>query len=112
MHASLAPSGHNTQPWSVRKTNSGLIVGSDPARWLPRVDPDNREMAIAIGAFLENLLIAAPGHGYRPEFSVTAANPGDKDLILVELARTQETGQSALERLRLRRTIRTGQLRQ
>jgi len=113
-NASLAPSGHNTQPWVVRTTNDGLAIGSDPSRWLPKVDPGNREMALSIGAFLENLLIAAPGHGYRPEFTVAASNPTESDLIHVTLTQTTtqttETGRDVLERLRLRRTVRTGQL--
>lgn len=109
-HAALAPSGHNTQPWRVRATNGGLAIGSDPLRWLPKVDPHNREMTLSIGAFLENLLIAAPAHGYQPDFTVIGHNPGDSDLIQVTLARATETGDGALRRLRLRRTVRTGQL--
>jgi nitroreductase len=110
-YASLAPSGHNTQPWSVRATGPGLIIGSDPARWLPKVDPQNREMALSIGAFLENLLLAAPGHGYRASVVVTASSARDGELVQVTLTPAGETDRDALEQIRRRRTVRSGQLR-
>ena len=43
--ASLAPSGHNTQPWTVRIIDSNhWIIGTDITRWLPVVDSENREI--------------------------------------------------------------------
>lgn len=109
-YAALAPSGHNAQPWSVRVAADSVRIGSDQSRWLSKVDPHNREMALSIGAFLENLLIACPGHGYQADFAITGSNPSDGDLIQVRLAKTTETARNALEPLRLRRTVRTGQL--
>ena len=41
-YASLAPSGHNTQPWSVRLGHEEMWVGTERSRWLPKVDPTNR----------------------------------------------------------------------
>src|SRR5262245_2815128 len=70
--ASLAPSGHNAQPWKVRLVDGELLIGTDPARWLPKVDPANREVALSLGAFLENLIAAAPHFGYRAEHEVIA----------------------------------------
>ena len=68
--ASLAPSGHNTQPWTVRIVEpQHWIVGSARERWLPAVDPQNREVLLSIGAFLENLIIAAEVHGYAVDLS-------------------------------------------
>ena len=59
-YASLAPSGHNSQPWFVRVLNQNeWIIGVDPQRRLPAVDPDNREILLSIGAFAENLSLAA-----------------------------------------------------
>ena len=38
--ASLAPSGHNTQPWFVEYIAPyHWIIGNDKTRWLPAVDP-------------------------------------------------------------------------
>ncbi len=110
-YAALAPSGHNTQPWAVGLAGDGLRIGSDRARWLPQVDPQNRELALSIGAFLENLLAAAPGHSYQADFEVIGNTPRDEDLIQVRLAPAAETGRDHLERIRRRRTVRNGQLR-
>jgi hypothetical protein len=48
--ASLAPSGHNTQPWLVRYLEPyHWIIGNDRTKWLPAVDPDRRETMLSIG---------------------------------------------------------------
>ena len=53
-YASLAPSGHNSQPWFVTvKSPNAWIIGADPQRRLPAVDPNNREAMLAIGAFAD-----------------------------------------------------------
>ncbi|HSF19353.1 MAG TPA: nitroreductase [Vicinamibacteria bacterium] len=108
-HASLAPSGHNTQPWTVRVKEGALAIGSDRARWLPKVDPSNRELALSIGAFLENLIVAAPSHGYLADYEVTAELPSDRELLDVTL-RSTPVRADPLDRLRTRRTVRSGHL--
>src|ERR1019366_6837630 len=63
--ASLAPSGHNTQPWLVTwLAPYHWIVGQDRRRWLPGVDPDQRETILSLGAFLQGLEFAASAFGY------------------------------------------------
>jgi nitroreductase len=58
--ASLAPSGHNTQPWFVKYIRPyHWIVGNDKSKWLPAVDPSHREIILSIGAFMQNLEYAA-----------------------------------------------------
>ncbi len=43
-YASLAPSGHNAQPWMVKIIDkTQWIIGSDSSRWLRHVDEANRE---------------------------------------------------------------------
>ena len=64
--ASLAPSGHNTQPWWVDYLGPyHWIIGNDRRKWLPAVDPDQRETLLSLGAFLQNLEFAASAFGYR-----------------------------------------------
>ena len=47
--ASLAPSGHNTQPWFVRYLAPyHWIVGNDRSKWLPAVDPTQRETILSL----------------------------------------------------------------
>ncbi|MCG8636256.1 MAG: hypothetical protein MI863_20660, partial [Desulfobacterales bacterium] len=70
-YASLAPSGHNSQPWFVKvEDKHEWVVGSDKTRWLQVVDPDNREALLSIGAFIENLVLAADFMGYDTEVKV------------------------------------------
>ncbi len=107
-HASLAPSGHNTQPWTVTVlAPDRLVMGSDKRRWLPGVDPENREMLLSIGAFLDYLIIAANHHGYDVQYRVIAQTAFDQEILDVTL--TKATPQPGpLNAVRLRRTVRNG----
>jgi hypothetical protein len=109
-YASLAPNGHNTQPWIVSVVEPRKwLLETDPTRWLPAVDPGNREMLLSMGAFLENLILAANYAGYAVEYQVLAQNP--KDRQVAEIVLRQSTPRSVnLEQLRLRRTLRKGLL--
>jgi hypothetical protein len=104
--ASLAPSGHNAQPWSARLSDGELWIGTERSRWLPKVDPTNREVALSLGALVENLIIAAPAYGYRADCDdigpSTAAEP-----IHVRLTQGERRN-VPLEQLRARRTLRPG----
>ena len=104
--ASLAPSGHNTQPWTVRIVESQhWIVGSDRERWLPAVDPQNRELLLSLGAFLENLVIAAEIHGYTVDLTIIAKSPSDKEIVDIRLRKGQ-VRDFPLEKIKTRRTVR------
>ena len=47
--ASLAPIGHNTQPWFVQYLKPyHWIIGNDKSKWLPAVDPTQRETILAL----------------------------------------------------------------
>jgi len=62
-YAVLAPSGHNTQPWSFRVGGDRLEVLADRPRGLPVVDPDDRELTVSCGAALGMIEHAARGLG-------------------------------------------------
>lgn len=64
-YATLAPSGHNTQPWKFSFKNNSILIYSDYSRRLPVVDPDDHALFISLGCALENLIIAANKMGYR-----------------------------------------------
>lgn len=107
-HAALAPSGHNTQPWSVRiETPRRWTVAVDAGRRLPAVDPGDRELAISLGAFVENLAAAAAACGLAADVEVPEA-AGASALAAVRLAPAAPGDERDLERIRLRRTIRNG----
>ena len=107
-YASLAPSGHNAQPWVVKVTSQReWIIGGDPKRRLPAVDPQNRELLLSIGAFVENLAIAASAMGYEAEMKVIGKTSADEDLVTISLKKGRQ-GNYPLKRLASRRTVKQG----
>lgn len=106
--ASLAPNGHNTQPWTVKiLAPHQWRIGTDPTRWLPAVDPGNRELMLSIGAFIENLCIAASHFGYAVEMQVVADSPRSEIIANLTLHNTTPREMN-LSRLTSRCTIRKG----
>ncbi len=81
--ATLAASGHNTQPWKFAIKDNEIEIHPDYSRRLPIVDPHDRELWMSLGCALENLLIAVRADGYAPE--VTYPDP-TRDFIRVRLA--------------------------
>ena len=99
--ASLAPSGHNTQPWSIKINQPNYwTVKLAPDRLLSVVDPDNRESWLSIGAFLENLALAANDFGYDVEIN-SSKSVATVDVIL-KIAKKQPF---PLEKIEQRRTL-------
>ena len=109
-YASLAPSGHNSQPWFVKMTSSTRwIVGSDKSRWLPEVDSSNREVLLSLGAFTENLVQAANALGYVVETSVVAKDRFDSEVVLLNISKSTEM-EIPLQRIVTRRTVKSHML--
>lgn len=105
-YASLAPSTHNAQPWVVHVLAADrMLLGIDPRRRLPAVDPDGREALLSMGAFLENLVLAAGARGRAVRYTALAAYPETADLLDVRLFRATPT-RYPLARLTGRRTLR------
>ncbi|MCW2724874.1 MAG: hypothetical protein JWN35_1795 [Frankiales bacterium] len=75
-HAALAPSEHNSQPWSFLaylpedETEARVELYLDPSRQLPFVDSDNREALLACGAALLNLRLALAGAEYGTQVTL------------------------------------------
>ena len=63
--ARLAPSKHNTQPWSFTVSGDSLDVWADPARRLPATDLLGREMVLACGAAAQIAVVCAAALGIR-----------------------------------------------
>mgnify|MGYP000362665433 FL=1 len=109
-YASLAPSGHNSQPWRVRvEPMNTWIIEADGARRLPCVDPDNRELMLSLGAFAENLSLAAGALGRHAGIEVIANSPHDRDVLRVALRPGQANG-DPLRLVTTRRTVKHGHL--
>jgi hypothetical protein len=102
-YASLAASGHNTQPWKFAIQENAIEIHPDLSRRLPAVDPGERELWISLGCALENLLVAARAGGYAP----VVTYPGAADLIHIGL--TSDTPQAGpiFEAIPLRQNTRS-----
>jgi len=107
-YASLAPSGHNSQPWYVRWVDDRkMIIGADPERRLPAVDPDSREVMISLGAFVENLTPTAGDMGYEARTEVMAGSPLEQEILEVTLRKTRPVPYP-VKRMALRMTAKHG----
>jgi hypothetical protein len=110
--ASLAPSGHNAQPWTIRVIEPGRwILGSSKQRWLPGVDPSNRELMLSIGAFLKNLELAAGIKGYSVDVDVLSIDFMDTSIAEIKL-KESKTVPFTLEKIKTRRVFRGNMLTQ
>ena len=108
--ASLAPSGHNTQPWLVKYIEPyHWIIGNDKSRWLPAVDPTQRETMLSIGAFLQNLEYAATKAGYTCDFNLLATTNQDENIVEVKLKKAKYRSFDT-KKILLRKTIRSNYL--
>jgi hypothetical protein len=106
--ASLAPSGHNTQPWLVQYLAPyHWIIGNDKSKWLPAVDPSQRETILSIGAFIQNLEYAASSFGYACDWNLLATTNQDEQVMEVKLIKKGENNAFDIARIKTRRTVRS-----
>jgi hypothetical protein len=109
--ASLAPSGHNAQPWFVQYIEPyHWIIGNDKTNWLMGVDPTQRETILSIGAFLQNVEYAASNLGYACQFTVLANSNQDENLVAVKLTKASNSIKFEIQKIKQRRTVRSNYL--
>ena len=109
--ASLAPSGHNTQPWFVKYLEPyHWIICNDKSRWLPGVDPTQREIILSIGAFLQNLEYAANSFGYNYQCNILATNNQNENVVDLKLTKATNIIKYDIEQIKQRRTVRSNYL--
>lgn len=65
--ATLAPSLYNTQPWKIELSRGQLRLFFDYSRYLPRHDPDGRQLTISCGCALFNVRTALAHDGYAAD---------------------------------------------
>jgi hypothetical protein len=68
-YASLAPSGHNTQPWKFSHRGGLVRIKADPSRRTPVVDPDDHHLFVSLGCATESFVIAALAAGHHCDVS-------------------------------------------
>jgi hypothetical protein len=106
--ASLAPSGHNTQPWFVQYLEPyHWIIGNDRTKWLPAVDPTQRETILSIGSFIQNLEYAAGAFGYICDWNLLATTNQDDRVIAVKLVKQTSKNPFDTAKIKNRRTVRS-----
>lgn len=75
-YATLAPNGHNTQPWLFRVTGNRVDILPDFSRRTPVVDPDDHHLFVSLGCAAENLSLASAARGHPGELSFEPVNEG------------------------------------
>ncbi|HEX2904861.1 MAG TPA: nitroreductase family protein [Jatrophihabitans sp.] len=68
--ARLAPSIHNTQPWSFHLSDLGIEIRPDWSRQLKVADPAGRELLVSCGCALMNAQVALAAAGFRSRVEV------------------------------------------
>jgi hypothetical protein len=90
--ATLAPNGHNTQPWLFRPGKNGIAILPDFGRRTPVVDPDDHHVFVSLGCAAENLALAAGAAGRAGAIEFDPAGDGT---VLVRFG-TGNGGEQAL----------------
>lgn len=104
--ASLAGSSHNSQPWKVEVQGDRIIrLYADTSRELPVVDPERRELYVSLGAFIENLTLAAGSMGYACDVKLSNGPQSSALVAVIYLDKAPPTGYD-LSLIEKRRTLR------
>ena len=90
--ARWAPSGDNTQPWRFELLDDRRFVvrGFDTREWC-LYDIDGRPSQIALGALLENIVIAASTHALRASIARRTDVPETQPTFDVRLEESRDT---------------------
>lgn len=83
-YATLAPNGHNAQPWRFAVAEGRIAILPDLSRRTPVVDPDDHHLFVSLGCAAENLALAAAATG-RP--GIAQFDPQDGGAILFDFER-------------------------
>lgn len=99
-YATLAPNGHNTQPWRFAIHNDNIDIFPDLSRATPVVDPDDHHLFVSLGCAAETLRIAgvatgrpgdvAVGESGAVRFSFSRNTPRP-DLLFAAIPKRQST---------------------
>lgn len=101
-YATLAPNGHNTQPWRFRIDRQRIDILPDLSRATPVVDPDNHHVFVSLGAAAANLALASAARG-QPGFA--RFDPVD-GAVRFEFASGQAAGSALFDAIPARQSTR------
>ena len=109
-YATLAPSGHNAQPWQFGVGADSIFVLADRRRALPVVDPKDRELTISCGAAIGTLETAARRFSFQASVALLPddGNPDHLAQITFSEGQPPDKHEIALfDAIQARRTNRT-----
>jgi nitroreductase len=75
-YATLAPNGHNAQPWRFAIAPGLITIQPDFTRRTPVVDPDDHHLFVSLGCAAENLALASAARGRDGEPVFDARDQG------------------------------------
>ena len=105
--ATLAPNGHNTQPWKFRLAGQSVSILPDTSRRTAVVDPDDHHLYVSLGCAAENLVIAAAALGRRGEVVIGAgAEPQIDNALSAAQAGAQPAAQALYQAIPQRQSTR------
>ena len=86
--ATSAPSGDNLQPWRFSRRGEAIVIHHDSGRDTSLYNIHGFASFIALGAAIENLVIAASSFGYRAEVNLIPTEGSD---VVAEINLPPET---------------------
>lgn len=95
--AVLAPSSHNSQPWSFKIKDETIFLLANLDRALPVSDADHRQLFISLGGALENLLTAADYYGFITVVEYFSAGTGGDTVAKVSFQEWPQEKKAAKE---------------
>lgn len=102
-YATLAPNGHNTQPWRFRFSENRIDILPDLSRRTPVVDPDDHHLFVSLGGAAETLALAGAARGRPGEIVFDGSSQGG----LIFACRTgQPTGSALFDAIPVRQSTR------
>jgi nitroreductase len=102
-YATLAASGHNTQPWRFRIGEGRIDILPDFSRRTPVVDPDDHHLFVSLGCAAETLALAAGARGRPGELRFEPADDGG---VTFQFAGRAEAGSVLFEAILKRQSTR------
>lgn len=102
-YATLAPNGHNAQPWRFRAAPGHIDILPDFARRTPVVDPDDHHLFVSLGCAAENMALAARATGLSGEVEFLPAGGG----VRVHLDRAPAAGSTMFGAIPRRQSTRS-----
>lgn len=102
-YATLAPNGHNAQPWRFRLGLRRISIVPDLSRRTPVVDPDDHHVFVSLGCAVENLALASASVG-RP--GVVTFDPQRNGAVLLDFETGPASRSAWFETIPLRQSTR------